>query len=191
MSKMRFSKINCIYCFCPFYVGEIETEKKKTKWKRPKNPIRIVLFKVVIQRCEKIKNGFLANLPDTICVRKGEQCIFVHTICFGPIFLTKTVQTRKHYKNSGFNGNCPKPKMTPLFWEKVSFDMGERVGFTNCVFEKVCFSQKKHYFIVFSAKHSSCNKKLCVERNRKFMKNCGLFLNMPKWCFGGCLFFRL
>ena len=31
------------------------------------------------------------------------------------IFGTETVQTRKHYKNRGFSGNRPKPKMTPFF----------------------------------------------------------------------------
>ena len=52
------------------------------------------LFKVVIQKCEKQKNGFLAQkLPGTICVRKGEKTrIFVHTICFGQkFFWPKTV----------------------------------------------------------------------------------------------------
>ena len=83
---MRFSKRKLHFLFFFFYVGEIETEKrKKGKWKRPKNPIKIVFFKVVIQKCEKSKNGFfLQKLPDTICVRKGEKTrIFVHTICFG------------------------------------------------------------------------------------------------------------
>ena len=47
----------------------------------------------------------------------------------------KTVQTRKHYKNCGFSGNCPKPKMKPFLEKGVFFDMGEKVGFTNCVFE--------------------------------------------------------
>ena len=28
-----------------------------------------------------------------------------------------------------------------LFFEKGVFDMGEKVGFTNCVFEKLCFSE--------------------------------------------------
>ena len=80
-----------------------------------------------------------------------------HTICFGQkCFWPKTVQTRKHYKNSGFNGNCPKPKMTPFFGKKVFVDMGEKVGFTNCVFGKLCFSENT-IFIVFSEKHSSCN----------------------------------
>ena len=43
--KMRFSKRKLHFLFFLFYVGEIETEKKKkTKWKRPKNPIKIVFF---------------------------------------------------------------------------------------------------------------------------------------------------
>ena len=76
---MRFSKENCI-----FYVVEIETEKKKTNGKA-KKPIKIVFFKVVIQKCEKWT--FCKKLPDTICVRKGEKThIFVHTICFGQNF---------------------------------------------------------------------------------------------------------
>ena len=41
--------------------------------------------------------------------------------------------------------------------------MGEKVGFTNCVFEKLCSSENTS-FIVFSAKHSSCNKKLYVDK---------------------------
>ena len=60
---------------------------------------------------------FSQRLPDPICVRKGEKTrIFVHTICFGQNnFWTKTVKTRKNYENSGFIGNCPKPKMTFFF----------------------------------------------------------------------------
>ena len=47
-------------------------------------------------------------------------------------------------------------KMTSFL--KVFLDMGENLGFTNCVFEKLCSSENT-IFIVFSAKHSSCNKK--------------------------------
>ena len=51
---MRFSKRKLHFLFLSFYVGEIETEKEKeTKWKRPQNLIKIVFFKVVIQKCEK------------------------------------------------------------------------------------------------------------------------------------------
>ena len=57
--------------------------------------------------------------------------------------------------------------------------MGEKVGFTNCVFEKLCFGK-----IVFSAKHSfSKAKTVCWKKTEIFMKNGGLFLNMAKWCF--------
>ena len=47
--------------------------------------------------------------------------------------------------------------MTPFFGKKCFFDMGEKVGFTNCVFEKLCFFSENTIFIVFSEKHSSCN----------------------------------
>ena len=57
--------------------------------------------------------------------------------------------------------------------------MGEKVGFTNCVFEKLCFPENT-IFIVFSEKHSFSKQELYVEKNRKFMKNSGLFLNMAK-----------
>ena len=69
----------------------------------------------------------------------------------------------------------------------VFFDMVEKVGFTNCVFEKLCFPENT-IFMVFSAKHSFSKTKLYVEKNRKFMKNSGLFLNMAKWCFLGLFF---
>ena len=58
-------------------------------------------------------------------------------------------------------------KMTPFF-KMVFFDMGEKVGFTNCVIEKLCSSENT-IFIVLSAKHSSCNKKRYV-KNSKCMK---------------------
>ena len=47
--------------------------------------------------------------------------------------------------------------MTPFFFffGKGVFEMGEKVGFTNCVFEKLWFSEHT-IKIVFSEKHSSC-----------------------------------
>ena len=52
--------------------------------------------------------------------------------------------------------------MTPFFLKKVFFDMGEKVGFTNCAFEKLCFFSENTIFIVFSAKHSfSKTKTVC------------------------------
>ena len=81
---MRLSKRK-LHIF-PFHVGEIETENRKTKKEngKGKKTYKNSAFKVVIQKCEKSNNGFLAKLPDTICVRKGKKKrIFVRTICFG------------------------------------------------------------------------------------------------------------
>ena len=76
--------------------------------------------------------------------------------------------------------------MTPLL-EKGVFDMGEKVGFTNCVFEKLCFFYENAIFIVFQKKTKQRQKlaiqTLYVNKNRKLMKNSGLFLNMAEGCF--------
>ena len=50
-----------------------------------------------------------------------------------------------------------------LFEKGVFFDMGEKVGFTNCVFEKLCSSENTN-FIVLSAKHSSCKKNFMLKK---------------------------
>ena len=59
---------------------------------KAKNPIKIVFFKVVIQKSEKSKKivFFLQKLPDTICVRKEKKRAFSCTLsvlakkCFWP-----------------------------------------------------------------------------------------------------------
>ena len=57
-----------------------------------------------------------------------------------------------------------------LFLEKVFFDIGEKVGFTNCVFEKLCFPENT-IFIVFSAKHSfSKTKTVCWKKQKIYEK---------------------
>ena len=83
---MRFSKRKLHFLFFLFLCWRNKQKKEKQEnGKGPKNPIKIVFFKVVIQKCEKSKKRiFSQKLPDTICVRKGEKTrIFVHTICFG------------------------------------------------------------------------------------------------------------
>ena len=83
-------------------------------------------------------------------------------------------------------------KQMTLFLKKGVFDMGEKVSFTNCVFEKLCSSENTS-FRVFSAKHSSCNiKAVCWKIQTIYEKNSGLFVSMAKSCFLFvlCLFFQ-
>ena len=89
LSKMRFSKRKLHFLFFLFYVGEIETKKrkKKRKWKRPKTLQKKGFLRWSSKNMKNQKKDFFSkNIPDTICVRKGEKTrIFVHTICFGKI----------------------------------------------------------------------------------------------------------
>ena len=46
------------------------------------------VFKVVIQECERSKNGFLAKIAWHYLCQDGRKTgIFVHTICFGQTIL--------------------------------------------------------------------------------------------------------
>ena len=73
MSKMRFSKRNCIFCFSYFDVGKIQTEKR-WKWKKKtKKPIKIGFFKVVIQKCEKAKKWIFSKNCLTLFVSGREK----------------------------------------------------------------------------------------------------------------------
>ena len=53
-----------------------------------------------------------------------------------------------------------------LFFEKGVFDMGEKVGFTNFVFEMLCFAENT-IFIVFSAKHSFSKAKIVRKKKQE------------------------
>ena len=48
--------------------------------------------------------------------------------------------------------------------------MGEKGVFSNCVFERLCSSENT-IFIVSSAQHSSCNKKMHVEKKTEIYEN--------------------
>ena len=61
--KRGFRKENCIFCFCLFYIGEIETEKRKTnKMEKAKKPYKIGFLRWSSKNVKKQKNGFLAKI---------------------------------------------------------------------------------------------------------------------------------
>ena len=66
--------------------------------------------------------------------------------------------------------------------------MGEKVGFTNCVFEKLCFTENT-IVIVLSAKHSFSKAKTICWKNRKFIwKIVGCFWTWQNGVFWVCFF---
>ena len=88
------------------------------------------------------KNGFLAKIAwHHLCQEGRKTRIFVCTICFGQNFFgPKQCKPGKTIKIVVSADIAQNPKWHLLF-EKGVFDMGEQVGFTNCVFEKLCFSE--------------------------------------------------
>ena len=75
--------------------------KKKQNGKMAKAPRKKSVFKGGHPKLRTMKKCFFGKkLPDTICVRKGEKRIFVHTICFvlQKFFWTQTGKPGKTIK---------------------------------------------------------------------------------------------
>ena len=125
--KNEVSKRKLIFCFCLFVAA-----REKEKWKKAPKHYKNSVFKWL---SKNEKKGFLAKIAwHDLCQEERENTRFrAHYLFWPKNFLwSKTVKTRKNNQNSGFSGDCPKPRMT--------YGMGEKVGFTNCVFEKLCSS---------------------------------------------------
>ena len=67
--------------------------------------------------------------------------------------------------------------------------MGEKLDFTNRVFEKLCSSEST-LFIVFSAKHSSCNKNAVCWEKQKIYEKLWVGFEHGKWRFWVCFFWN-
>ena len=163
MSKMRFSKQNAFFVFV---FSMLETEKQKKKRKRPQNHIKIVFFNGCHPKMTKMI-FLLQKLPDTICVRKGEKSAFSCTLSVlaKKLFWSKTVKARKTIKivvSAEIVQNLKWHLFKGVFWHVWNWVL-------LTVLLKAVFLWK-HYFIVFSAKHSSCNRKLHVKKQKIFEK---------------------
>ena len=145
-------------------------KKKKMKMVKTKNPIKIGFFKVVIQKCEKLKKWIFSKNCLTLFVSGREKknahlrahYLFWPKFFFGP----KQCKAGNTIKIGVSAEIVKKNKNDTFFWKRVFFDMVEKVGFTNCVFEKLCFPENT-IFIVFSAKHSFSKTKMYVEKKQK------------------------
>ena len=119
--------------FCLFYVGEIVTEKgKQTKWKRPKNPIRIgFLLRWSSKNVKNQKNGFLAKIAWHYLCKEGRKnahfrahYLFWADMFFGP----KQCKPGKTIK-IGVSAEIAQNQKWHLFFEKGVFWHGWKSGF--------------------------------------------------------------
>ena len=119
---------------------------------------------------------FWQKLPDTICVRKGEKRVFSLqlSVLAKIVFWTKTVQSRKHYKNRGFSGICQKAKMTPFFG-KGCFLTWLKKWVLLTVFLK-------------AAKHSFSKTKTVCWKKQKIYENLWVVFEHGKMVFFGFVF---
>ena len=113
MSENEVSEKNLAFFIFSFFAGERQTDKKKTtKKKIAKMPRKIILG--VVMKKVKIRKMFCKYCQTLFVFGREKKGIFMHNSCFAYFFGGggETGQTRKHYKNSGLRGNCPKPEMT-------------------------------------------------------------------------------
>ena len=93
-----FEKKIAFFVFVFFCVGEIEIEKRKTNKmeKAPKNYKMGFFSRWSSKNVKNQKNGFLAKLAwHDLCQEGRKTRIFVHTICFGQIFLDQNSVNRE------------------------------------------------------------------------------------------------
>ena len=157
--------------------------------KAPK-PYKNWVFKVVIQKCEKQKKWIFSKNCLTLFVsgREKKTPIFVHTICFGQFFLTKTVQTRKNYKNSGFSEISQNQKWH-LFFEKGVFWHGWKSGFYLLCFWKAVLCWKHYFYCVFSKTQLFKSKTVgMLKKTENLWRIVGCFWTWQNGVFWVCFF---
>ena len=159
---------------------------------KAKKPYKNSFFlKVVIQKCEKSKKWIFSKnwLTLFVSVREKKRAFsctlsVLAKIFFGP----KTVQTRKNYKNSGFSGNCPKPKMTPFFGKRVFFLTWVKKWVLLTVFFKSCVSWKHYFYSGFSKTQLFKNKNCMLKKTENIWKIVGCFWTWQNGVFWVCFF---
>ena len=167
----------CTFCFCLFM---LEKEKEKI-WKTWKTKISKQKEKYCfLGGCEQRrwflqkKWHFWKNRQTRFVFgRLKKTRIFVATICFGKMVLfcahSKSPNTTNSTKIGVSAGTRENPKWH--FWlQKCHFGKGPRKGLYYLWYLKAVLCWK-HYFIVFSAKHSFAEIKECnLKKNKIYQK---------------------
>ena len=131
---------------------------------------------MVIQKCEKSKKWIFS---------KNSLTLFWPKCFFGP----KQCKTGNTIKIGVSTEIAKKNKNDTFFWKRVFLTWLKKWVLLT-VFLKSCVFLKTLFLLCFQQNTVFQKQELYVEKNRKFIKNCGLFLNMAKWCFFGVCFLR-
>ena len=143
MSKMRFSKRK-MFLFWFLFLCCCKKKTKKRNEKGPK-PYKNGAFYGGHPKMRKIKKMIFSKhcLTRFVSGREKKTRIFMHTICLGQkmVFGPKQLKPGKTIKILVSAEIAKSPKWH-LFLKEVFFDMGDSVGFTNCVLDKLCSSER-------------------------------------------------
>ena len=165
--KWGFRKENCIFCFFLFYVGKMETEKGKKKWKRPQNPIKIGFFKVVIHKCEKSKKwSFSKNCLTLFVSRREKNAHFrAHYLFWPNFFYQKQCKPGKTIKIV-VSAEIAQNQKWHILFEKGVFWHGWKSGFYYLCFWKAVFYWKQYFYSVFSKAQLFKNKNGMLKKQK-------------------------
>ena len=155
--------------------------KRNRKMGKGQKPIEIVFLRWLSKNEKNEKMDLQQKSPDTICVWKGEKIAhFRAHYLFAQNSLGpkqwKAGRSIKCVVSAEITQNL---KWHLLFWRRC-FWHGWKSVFTNCVFEKLCFSENT-MFIVFSANTAAAIKKMYVDK--KLWKIVGCFRTWQKGVF--------
>ena len=136
--KWGFRKENCIFCF--FFLCWSNRNRKNME-KTPK-PYKNSVFKWSSKNVKNQKQWilFCKNCLTLFVSGREKKRVFSCTLSV----LAKKVFGPKQRKPGNaikivVSAEIAQNQKWHLFWKKVFFELGEKVGFTNCVFEKLCF----------------------------------------------------
>ena len=135
------------------------------------------------------KNGFLAKIAwHYLCQEGRKNAHFrAHYLFWPKLFLgPKQCKPGKTIKIV-VSAEIAQNQKWHLFFEKGVFDMVEKVGFTNCVFEKLRFTEST-IFIVFQQTQLFKSKNGMLKKTENLWKIVGCFWTWQNGVLGGCFF---
>ena len=140
----------------------------------------------------KIKNGFLAKIAwHYLCQEGRKNAHFrAHYLFWPKTFLDQNSVNQEKLKEIVVSAEIAQNQKWHLSLKKVFFDMGEKVGFTNCVFEKLCFL-KTLFLYCFQQNTAFQKQKRYVEKTENLWKILGCFWTWQNGVFGFVLGFNV